>query len=36
VERNVRTRSIFPVSGGTALERSAVENVTLETVVTCW
>ena len=34
VERTVRTRTTFPVSGGTALERSAVANVTLETAVT--
>jgi len=34
VECNVRIRSTFPVSGGTALERLAAANVTLETAVT--
>jgi hypothetical protein len=28
--RNARTRSIFPVSGGFALERAAVANATPE------
>ena len=34
VERTVGTRSAFAVSGGTALQRSAVANIALETAVT--
>lgn len=34
VERTIRARSAFTVSGGTALERSDVANDTLETAVT--